>query len=100
MITPLSVNLERQVTDCPWAPRCISELFLSLVKGLQAALAQLGKCPLHLETDNRSAATTIVDLNGNVAYYLRGPSGVVPQKADLVLKQLLGADAPAGKPRP
>lgn len=40
-----------------WATRCISESFLSLVTGLQAALAQLGKCPLHLGTDNSSAAT-------------------------------------------
>ena len=35
----------------------ISESFLSLVSGLQAALAQLGKCPPHLGTDNSSAAT-------------------------------------------
>jgi len=40
-----------------WATRCLSESFLSLVSGLQAALAQLGKCPLHLVTDNSSAAT-------------------------------------------
>lgn len=40
-----------------WATRCISESFLSLVSGLQAALAQLGKCPVHLGTDNTSAAT-------------------------------------------
>lgn len=33
-----------------WATRCLSESFLSLVAGLQAALAQLGKCPLHLVT--------------------------------------------------
>jgi len=40
-----------------WATRCLSESFLSLVSGWQAALAQLGKCPLHLVTDNSSAAT-------------------------------------------
>lgn len=40
-----------------WATRCISESFLSLVAGLQAALGQLGKCPAHLGTDNSSAAT-------------------------------------------
>lgn len=40
-----------------WATRCISESFLSLVAGLQAALKQLGKCPAHLGTDNSSAAT-------------------------------------------
>jgi hypothetical protein len=40
-----------------WATRCLSESFLSLVTGLQAALAQLGKCPVHLVTDNSSAAT-------------------------------------------
>jgi hypothetical protein len=40
-----------------WATRCLSESFLSLVSGLQAALAQLGKCPVHLVTDNSSAAT-------------------------------------------
>ena len=40
-----------------WATRCISESFLSLVSGLQAALVQLGKCPPYLVTDNSSAAT-------------------------------------------
>ena len=40
-----------------WATRCLSESFLSLVTGLQAALAQLGKCPPNLGTDNSSAAT-------------------------------------------
>lgn len=44
-------------SDWQWATRCISESFLSLVAGLQAALAQLGRCPLHLGTDNSSAAT-------------------------------------------
>lgn len=40
-----------------WAMRCISESFLSLVAGLQAALKQLGRCPRYLGTDNSSAAT-------------------------------------------
>jgi len=40
-----------------WATRCVSESFLSLVAGLQAALAELGKCPSCLLTDNSSAAT-------------------------------------------
>jgi hypothetical protein len=40
-----------------WATRCLSESFLSLVSGLQAALAQLGRCPPNLGTDNSSAAT-------------------------------------------
>ena len=44
-------------SDWEWATRCISESFLSLVSGLQAALAQLGKCPPHLGSDNSSAAT-------------------------------------------
>jgi len=44
-------------SDWQWATRCISESFLSLVSGLQAALAQLGKSPEHLGTDNSSAAT-------------------------------------------
>jgi len=44
-------------SDWQWATRCVSESFLSLVSGLQAALAQLGKCPVHLGTDNSSAAT-------------------------------------------
>ena len=44
-------------SDWEWATRCISESFLSLVSGLQGALAQLGKCPPHLGTDNSSAAT-------------------------------------------
>lgn len=40
-----------------WATRCLSESFLSLVSGLQAALKQLGKAPRYLGTDNTSAAT-------------------------------------------
>lgn len=40
-----------------WATRCISESFLSLVSGLQAALVRLGKSPPNLGTDNTSAAT-------------------------------------------
>lgn len=44
-------------SDWQWATRCVSESFLSLVGGLQAALRQLGKCPPHLGTDNSSAAT-------------------------------------------
>ena len=44
-------------SDWEWATRCISESFLSLVSGLPAALAQLGKSPPHLGTDNSSAAT-------------------------------------------
>jgi hypothetical protein len=40
-----------------WATRCISESFLSLVSGLQAALRQLGKSPFCLGTDHSSAAT-------------------------------------------
>jgi hypothetical protein len=44
-------------SDWQWATRCISESFLSLVGGLQAALGQLGKCPECLGTDNSSAAT-------------------------------------------
>lgn len=40
-----------------WATRCLSESFLSLVTGLQAALAQLCKGPRNLVTDNSSAAT-------------------------------------------
>ena len=44
-------------SDWQWATRCISESFLSLVAGLQAALGQLGKSPPHLGTDNTSAAT-------------------------------------------
>jgi len=44
-------------SDWQWATRCISESFLSLVSGLQAALRQLGGAPKHLGTDNSSAAT-------------------------------------------
>jgi hypothetical protein len=40
-----------------WATRCVSESFLSLVAGLQAALSRLGRCPTVLVTDNSSAAT-------------------------------------------
>jgi hypothetical protein len=44
-------------SDWQWATRCISESFLSLVGGLQAALRQLGGSPECLGTDNSSAAT-------------------------------------------
>lgn len=44
-------------SDWQWATRCISESFLSLVSGLQAALGQLGAAPQCLGTDNSSAAT-------------------------------------------
>lgn len=44
-------------SDWQWANRCVSESFLSLVAGFQAAVAQLGRCPAHLGTDNSSAAT-------------------------------------------
>jgi hypothetical protein len=44
-------------SDWQWATRCISESFLSLVGGLQAAYAQLGKSTPVLCTDNSSAAT-------------------------------------------
>jgi Mu transposase, C-terminal domain len=44
-------------SDWQWATRCLSESFLSLVAGLQAALKQLGKCTQYLGTDNSSAAT-------------------------------------------
>lgn len=40
-----------------WATRCVSESFLSLVSGLQAALRELGGAPECLGTDNSSAAT-------------------------------------------
>ena len=40
-----------------WATRCLSESFLSLVSGFQAAVVRLGKSPLNLGTDNTSAAT-------------------------------------------
>jgi hypothetical protein len=44
-------------SDWQWATRCISESFLSLVAGFQAAVKQLGRRPLFLGTDNSSAAT-------------------------------------------
>jgi hypothetical protein len=44
-----------------WATRCISESFLSLVGGLQAALRELGGSPQCLGTDNSSAATHEVE---------------------------------------
>ena len=40
-----------------WATRCISESFLSLLAGFQAAVKQLGRSPANLGTDNSSAAT-------------------------------------------
>jgi hypothetical protein len=44
-------------SDWEWATRCVSESFLSLLGGLQAAYKQLGKSTTHLGTDNTSAAT-------------------------------------------
>ena len=44
-------------SDWQWATRCLSESFLSLVSGLQAALQRLGGVPQCLGTDNSSAAT-------------------------------------------
>jgi hypothetical protein len=44
-------------SDWQWATRCISESFLSLVSGLQAALKELGGATEYLGTDNSSAAT-------------------------------------------
>jgi hypothetical protein len=44
-------------SDWQWATRCISESFLSLVSGLQAALHELGGATECLGTDNTSAAT-------------------------------------------
>ena len=40
-----------------WTTRCVSESFMSLKSGFQAAVHQLGRCPEHLNTDNTSAAT-------------------------------------------
>lgn len=40
-----------------WTTRCVSESFMSLVSGFQAAIDELGACPTHLCTDNTSAAT-------------------------------------------
>lgn len=48
-------------SDWQWATRCLSESFLSLISGLQAALKQLGRSPRHLGTDNSSAATHEVE---------------------------------------
>ena len=40
-----------------WAEICFSESFLSLKRGFQSAVKQLGKAPLVLKTDNSSTAT-------------------------------------------
>ena len=47
-----------------WAEICQSESLLSLKQGLQAALRQLGKAPLELQTDNSSAATHWIGSGG------------------------------------
>ena len=53
-----------------WATRCLSESFLSLVTGLQAALVRLGKSPPNLGTDNTSAAThELEDMPGRPRAY-------------------------------
>jgi len=41
------------------------------------------------------AGTAIVDLEGNLVFYARGPKGVQPKEADRVLRQLAGAPPPA-----
>ena len=53
-----------------WATRCLSESFLSLVSGFQAAVGRLGKTPLNLGTDNTSAAThDLEDMAGRPRAY-------------------------------
>lgn len=57
-----------------WAEVCQSESLLSLKEGLQAALKQLGKAPLELQTDNSSAATHWIGSGGERLFnseYLR-----------------------------
>lgn len=51
-----------------WAEICQSESLLSLKEGLQAALRQLGKVPLELQTDNSSAATHWIGSGGKRAF--------------------------------
>jgi lysophospholipase L1-like esterase len=47
----------------------------------------------------RPAATVIVDLDGKIAFYSRGPRGVQPKKADDVLKKLIAKGGfPTKKP--
>ncbi|MDP6635244.1 MAG: GDSL-type esterase/lipase family protein [Phycisphaerae bacterium] len=50
----------------------------------------------------RPAATVIVDLDGKIAFYSRGPRGVQPKKADEILKSLIAKggfpNSPAKKP--
>jgi hypothetical protein len=41
------------------------------------------------------AATAVVDLDGNLVFHSRGPSGVQPKQADKVLKTVLGGGPPA-----
>lgn len=44
------------------------------------------------------ACMAIIDLKGNLVYYQRGPSAIVPRRADMVLQELLAEKptAPAG----
>ena len=54
-------HCELPYSNWEWATRCVSESFLSLGSGLQAALVRLGKSPPTLGTDNPSAATHEVE---------------------------------------
>lgn len=67
-VTIQGVELDHLLCHCvlpysnwEWATRCVSESFLSLVSGLQAALKRLGRVPGVLGTDNSSAATHELD---------------------------------------
>lgn len=51
-----------------WAEICQSESLVSLKEGLQAALRQLGKAPLELQTDNSSAATHWIGSGGERSF--------------------------------
>ncbi len=46
-----------------WAEICVSESFLSLKKGFQSSIKELGKIPQNLKTDNSSAATHRISNN-------------------------------------
>jgi len=94
-VLPLRVALLELAMGDP----CLSESFLSLVSGLQAALAQLGKCPVHLVTDNSSAATHELESLPDAPGIQRRLLGVVHALRPDALDDQRGLSSRAGRCR-
>ena len=55
----LLVHVVLPYSNWEWARVCYSESYLSLKRGLQSALVELGGCPLFCQTDQSSTATHV-----------------------------------------